>query len=177
MFVSLWCTSELPTPSERNQCMTEIYFWCFSSSKQYFLCLIKISILASPLCRHNFSIPWQSMRYEWWTYLENQSNMMWKGSRLIWLISICLNKVNCQTVCGRALLHDRQRSQFQVYCSLVLIPILFLRKTLYLPFSGTTCNIKNQQMFQQYQGSSSMADPLKIFILLYYYSVSQTNNM
>lgn len=41
IFVSLCCISDLPMTCERNRCMTEIYFWCFSSSGQYFLCLIK----------------------------------------------------------------------------------------------------------------------------------------
>lgn len=56
MFVSLWCTSDLPMPCERNRCVTEIYFWCFSSSEQYFLCLIKICILARSVCIGNFNI-------------------------------------------------------------------------------------------------------------------------
>lgn len=48
MFVSLWCTSDLPTPYERKWCMTKIYFWCFSSSEQYFLCLIKYVFWLAP---------------------------------------------------------------------------------------------------------------------------------
>lgn len=39
--------------------MTEIYFWCFSSSEQYFLCLIiKKCILASSAYVHHFNIIW-----------------------------------------------------------------------------------------------------------------------
>ena len=50
MSVFLWRCSDLPMPNDRECCMTEIYFWCISSSERYFSLPNKICILASCSC-------------------------------------------------------------------------------------------------------------------------------
>lgn len=59
MFVSLWRTRDLPTLYERSRCVTEVYFWCFSSSEQYFLCLIKYVFWLALIAFMCFYINWQ----------------------------------------------------------------------------------------------------------------------
>ncbi len=124
--------------------MTEIYFWCFSSSEQYFLCLIKYVFWLAP-----FVFIILILTQERWACLEPQSNVMRKGSRLKSLISVCLNNVDHQTGCGRAPLEDSQSSQFLVLLDLTLIPMVCSRKTPlcvpFIPLYKEPCHVRTEK--------------------------------
>lgn len=86
-------------------CATEVYFWCFSSSEWYILCLIKyvfwLAVLASVLSAG------AERRERARTAEEGDA----RGPPFDF--PICLSNMNHQTGCGSSSLKGRQSSQLE----------------------------------------------------------------
>lgn len=137
-------------------------FGVFSSSEQYFLCLIKYVFWLAPtgfvvlILTDTVSEEDESRFVKLQPFEEKKKK---KKS----LICACLNIVNHQTGCGRASLEDGQSSRFPVLLERSLIPMVCTGKK--CAIRGGSCYIKNliatgerKQMFPQHQWASAV-DP------------------